>query len=182
MGFLGVRLDAELEEKIKATGRQKSEVVRDALRVYFESDQPCISKDQEVLVREIDRLLDEKLLALNTVKQPPLNVVKQDSLNAVKPKPKPLNTVKHQPPSQGDEVIRKAAQVILACFDEGREPLVGEIAEKLGLSSGSLGMYFKPTGIRTTPTGRSGIKGRYFTFDLRDKLEDVLQGGGGVYK
>lgn len=29
--------------------------------------------------------------------------------------------------------------------------------------------------------GRSGVKGRYFTFDLRDKLEDVVEGTGGVY-
>ena len=28
-------------------------------------------------------------------------------------------------------------------------------------------------------TGRRGIKGWYFTFDLRDKLEDVVEGGGG---
>jgi len=177
MGFLGVRIDQELEEKIKNTGRSRSEVVRAALRAYFEVDQPTLSKDQEVLVCEIERLLDEKILALNSVKHPVLNTVKQPPLNTVKQNPKALNNVK-----QGDEIIRKAAQAILACFDEGREPLVGEIAEKLGLSSGSLGMYLKPTGIKTTPTGRSGIKGRYFTFDLRDKLEDVLHGGWGVYK
>jgi len=54
MGFLGVRLDQELEEKIKATGRSKSEVIRDALRAYFEVDHPTITQDQEVLVRELD--------------------------------------------------------------------------------------------------------------------------------
>ena len=166
MGFLGVRLDQDLEEKIRATGRPKSEVVRAALRAYFEGDR---SPKQEVLIREIERLLDEKILALNTVKQPPLNTIKQ--------KQKALNNVK-----QGDEIIRKAAQAILACFDEGREPLNTEIAEAVGVNVNSLGMYLKPTGIKATPTGRNGVKGRYFTFDLRAKLEDVLKGGGGVYK
>ena len=71
------------------------------------------------------------------------------------------------------------AQAILACFDEGREPLNTEIAEAVGVSVNSLGMYLKPTGIKAKPTGRSGIKGRYFTFDLRAKLEDVLKGRRG---
>lgn len=170
MGFLGVRLNQELEAKIKATGRPRSEVVRAALQAYFDSDQPTLSPDQEVLIREIERLLDEKILVLNTVKQP--------LLNNVKPKQRPFNGVK-QEPRQSDEIIRKAAQAILACFDEGREPLNTEIAEAVGVSVNSLGMYLKPTGIKTTPTGRSGIKGRYFTFDLRDKLEDVVEGGWG---
>jgi predicted transcriptional regulator len=170
MGFLGVRLDQELEEKIKATGRPKSEVVRDALRAYFEVDRSKQSQDQEGLVCEIERLLDEKILALNTVKQPPPKR-KQKVFNAVK-----------QEPGQADEIIMKAAQRILDYFDEGREPLNAEIAEELGLSSGSLGMYLKQVGIKATPTGRSGVKGRYFTFDLRAKLEDVLDTPGGVYK
>jgi len=42
-------------------------------------------------------------------------------------------------------------------------------------------MYLKQVGIKATPTGRSGVKGRYFTFDLRAKLEDVLDTPGGVY-
>lgn len=157
-----MRIDQDLEEKIKNTGRSRSEVVRDALRAYFEVDQPTLSKDQEVMVREIDRLLDEKILALNTVKQPPPKR-KQKVFNAVK-----------QEPGQADEIIRKAAQRILDYFDEGREPLNAEIAEELGLSSGSLGMYLKQVGIKATPTGRSGVKGRYFTFDQREKIEAFL--------
>ena len=181
MGFLGVRIDQELEEKIKNTGRSRSEVVRAALRAYFEVDQPTLSKDQEVLVCEIERLLDEKILALNSVKHPVLNTVKQPPTRTAKQKQKPLNNVKQQL-SRGDEIIKKAAKAILACFDEGREPLNTEIAEAVGVNVNSLGMYLKPTGIKATPTGRNGIKGRYFTFDLRAKLEDVLKGGGGVYK
>ena len=164
MGFLGVRLDQDLEEKIRATGRPRSDVVREALRAYFEVDRAQLRQDQEVLIREIERLLDERILVLNTVKQPPLNTIKQ--------KQKALNNVK-----QGDEIIRKAAQAILACFDEGREPLNTEIAEAVGVSVNSLGMYLKPTGIKTKPTGRSGIKGRYFTFDQRGKIETFLNRG-----
>lgn len=173
MGFLGVRIDQELEEKIKNTGRSRSEVVRDALRAYFEVDRSKLSKDQEALVREIERLLDEKILALNTVKQ--------DPSGAVKRKQALFNTVK-QPsgqPDQDQELIKKAAKAILDCFDEGREPLIGEIAEGLGLSSGSLGMYLKPAGIKAKPTGRQGVKGRYFTFDLRERVEEVLCTRGG---
>ena len=163
-----MRINQDLEEKIRATGRPRSEVVREALRAYFEVGR---SQDQEVLIREIEKLLDEKILTLNIVKQLPSNTAE--------PKQRPLNVVK-QRSSQGDEIIRKAAQTILACFDEGREPLNTEIAEAVGVSVNSLGMYLKPTGIKTKPTGRSGRKGRYFTFDLRDKLEDVVKGGGGV--
>jgi len=187
MGFLGVRIDQDLEEKIRATGRSRSEVVRAALRAYFEADRAQLRQDQEVLIREIERLLDEKILVLNTVKQPPLNTVKpkqaqlntvkQPLLNTVKPKQRPLNAVKHRPSSQADEIIVKAAQAILACFDEGREPLNTEIAEAVGVSVNSLGMYLRPTGIKTTPTGRQGIKGRYFTFDLKERIEEILATG-----
>jgi len=173
MGFLGVRIDQDLEEKIRATGRPRSEVVREALRAYFEVDR---AQDQEVLIREIERLLDEKILALNIVKQPVLNTVKQLPSNTAEPKQRPLNVVK-QRSSQGDEIIKKAAQAILACFDEGREPLNTEIAEAVGVSVNSLGMYLKPTGIKTKPTGRSGIKGRYFTFDQRENIETFLDRG-----
>lgn len=175
MGFLGVRLDDELEEKIKATGRPRSEVVRDALRAYFDVAGPQITKDQEVLVRELDRLLDEKFLKFNIVKQPSLNTVKQDSLNTVKPKQKPLNSVKHRPRGQSNEIIRQAARSILGCFDAGREPLNTEIADDVGVSVNSLGMYLKPTGIKAQPTGRHGIKGRYFTFDMRPQIEEILE-------
>jgi len=108
MGFLGVRIDQDLEDKIKSTGRSRSDVVRDALRAYFEVDQPTLFKDQEVLVCEIERLLDEKILALNSVKHPVLNTVKQPPARTAKQKQKPLNNVKQQL-SQGDEIIRKAA-------------------------------------------------------------------------
>ena len=181
MGFLGVRLNQDLEEKIRATGRPRSEVVREALWAYFEVDRAQLRQDQVVLIREIERLLDEKILALNSVKHPVLNTVKQPPTRTAKQKQKPLNNVKQQL-SQGDEIIKKAAKAILACFDEGREPLNTEIAEAVVVNVNSLGMYLNPTGIKATPTGRNGIKGRYFTFDLRAKLEDVLKGGGGVYK
>lgn len=86
MGFLGVRIDQDLEDQIKNTGRSRSEVVRAALRAYFEVDRSKLSQDQEGLVCEIERLLDEKILALNTVKQPPPKR-KQKVFNAVKQEP-----------------------------------------------------------------------------------------------
>lgn len=169
MGFLGVRIDQDLEDQIKNTGRSRSEVVRAALRAYFEVDRSKLSQDQEVLVREIDRLLEEKILALNTVKQPPPKR-KQKVFNAVK-----------QEPGQADEIIRKAAKAILACFDEGREPTAQQIADDLGVNSKPLGVKMSAAGLQARNVRRGGKRVRRYTFDQRKKIEDVLDTPGGVY-
>lgn len=173
MGFLGVRIDQDLEDKIKNTGRSKSEVVRDALRVYFEADRSQLSKDQEVLVCEIERLLDEKILALNTVKQ--------DPSGAVKRKQKPFNAVKQPSPSpdQDQDLIKKAAQRIVDYFDQDQEPTAQQIADDLGVESRPLGRIMSAAGLQARNVRREGIRVRRYTFDLRERLEEVLYARGG---
>jgi hypothetical protein len=173
MGFLGVRIDEDLEEAIKKTGRPASSVVRDALRAYLELDRPPISPEHEYLVREFERLLDEKLTvsrkALNAVKHPPTTPTTESVLNTVKHKAQ-------KRPSK-DERLRKALKAILGFFDEGIEPLVGEVAERAGDSPGGLGMILGKAGVRTKPTARGERRGRLYTFEMRPQIEGLLENG-----
>jgi len=179
MGFLGVRIDDGLEEAIKKTGRPASSVVRDALRAYLELDRPPLSPEHEYLVREFERLLDEKLTVssneLNAVKHEPLNNVKR-SAKATPPQT-PLNTVKHkaQKGPAKDERLQKALKAILGFFDEGIEPLVAEVADETGMSPGGLGMILGRAGIKTQVTARGERRGRFYTFEMRPQIEKALE-------
>lgn len=186
MGFLGVRIDKDMEEAIKRTGRPASSVARDALRQYLELDRPPISPEHAYMIQEMERLLNEKLSvsssSLNNVKQPQLNSVKQPSpqpvLNAVK-QVAPSKDKRHQPPLNGvkrkDERLQNALRAILGFFDDGIEPLVGEVAEKAGDTPGGLGMILGKVGVRTQVTARGERRGRMYTFEMRPQIEKLLE-------
>ena len=171
MGFLGVRIDDDLKKALDQTGRNKSDVVRDALRMYLELDYSDLGPEHQRMIKEIERLLDERLKAtqdpLNCVKQKQGSPVAQEALNAVK-----RDSDADKPKSQ--DLIKAALNRILSDLDEGVEPMVGDVAQSLNLSPRSLGMYLRQVNIRAQPTGRKGVKGRYFTFDQREQITKTL--------
>jgi len=178
MGFLGVLLDDELETKIKSTGRPRSDVVRDALRAYFDVDQP-LSNDHEIMIREIERLLDAKIGTGST-----FNPIKCDSLNQIKsaegPPPsqadgvaKPaLNQIKST--GQEDDIVKKAAHRILEYFDLDVEPTAQQIADDLGVESRPLGKIMSASGLQARNVRRGGKMARRYTFEMREKIEAYL--------
>ena len=189
MGFLGVRIDEDLEKAIKATGRPRSEVVRDALRMYLELEPGHVDYGQ--LIKDIERLLDEKLKiatkpVLNNVKHESLNNVKHESLNNVKHeslnnvKQAPLNTVKqslNDVKQPEEDQLKHVLQVLLDLHDQGIEPTSTDLAERVGMNARPMGTLLSQHGIKTKATRRSGKSGRFFTFDLREKIEELIAEG-----
>ena len=173
MGFLGVRVDEDLEKAIKATGRPRSEVVRDALRMYLELEPGHVDHGQ--LIKDIERLLDEKLKIatkpmLNNVKHESLNNVKQAPLNTVK---QSLNNVKQPEEDQ----LKHVLQVLLDLHDQGIEPTSSDLADRVGMNARPMGTLLSRHGIKAKATRRSGKSGRFFTFDLREKIEELIADG-----
>lgn len=170
MGFLGVRIDEELEEAIKKTGRPASSIARDALRQYLELDRPPLSPEHEYLIKEIERLLDEKLIII----KPPLNIVKHPS-EEIATAPQPLlNAVKPGIGQSDQDLLNAALEAILTRFDTGEEPTAAEIAEDLGVESRPLGRIMKEAGIQAVNCHRGGKKARRYTFELKEKIEEML--------
>lgn len=169
MGFLGVRIDEELEEAIKKTGRPASSIARDALRQYLELDRPPISPEHEFMIKEIERLLDEKLIVISS----PSHDVKHHTIAST---PKPSHKPKAREKPAEDQRLQKALKIILSFFDEGIEPLVAEVAEEAGMSPGGLGMILGRAGIKTQVTARKDRRGRLYLFEMRSRIEKLLEG------
>ncbi len=73
--------------------------------------------------------------------------------------------------------VKPILEAIESFHGRGREPLVSEVAEKVGMDSRPMGVLLKKHGIQSRKTHRQGAEGRYFTFDLRDRIEAMLKAG-----
>ena len=159
MKYLGVKIPDELAEALEATERPKSEVVREALEAYLEVKRGIPYRN------EIIKLIDERVafyMGKTTVK-PESNEGKTE----VKPQVKPgKTTVK----PEENEIL----QVIKSFHDRDKEPLVSEVAERMGMESRPMGRLLSKHGIRATKTHREGKPGRYFTFDQREKIKKLI--------
>ena len=155
MVFLGVRIDEDIEKAIKATGRPRSEVVRDALRMYLELEPRHM--DYVHLIRDIERLLDEKL-----------EIAIKDGLNVVKQAP--LNTVKQAEEDQ----LKHVLQVLLDLLDKNIEPTSTDLAERAGMNARPMGTLLSKHGIKSKSLRRSGKSARFYTLDLREMIEALL--------
>lgn len=181
MGFLGLQIDDELEEEIRNTGRQRAEVTRAALRAYFGIDR-SLNQDQEVLLREIDRLLDAKIGNRSA-----FNPIKSETFNGVKfAEEKPpgqeaqvvttgFNPIKSDDSTSDRELLSKAAQRILDYFNLDQEPTAQQIADDLGVESRPLGRIMAAAGLQAQNVRRGGNRIRRYTFDQREKIEDLLK-------
>lgn len=63
---------------------------------------------------------------------------------------------------------------ILEQLDSGSEPLLPEVAKRFGLTVQALPKMLSPLGIRAKDTKRQGVSGRYFTHDMKPRIEEAL--------
>jgi hypothetical protein len=63
---------------------------------------------------------------------------------------------------------------ILEQLDSGSEPLLPEVAKRFGLTVQALPKMMSPLGIRAKDTKRQGVSGRYFTHDMKPRIEEAL--------
>ena len=141
MKYLGAKIPDELDERILATGRPKSDVVRDALAAYFSIESAPQNKE------DLIALIDERIRGKTGVKS---------KLNKGKTDVKPI------------------LEAIRYYHDRGMEPLVSEVAQRSRMKTRPMGVLLKGHGIEAKSTRRDGKAGRYFTFDLSEKIDDLL--------
>lgn len=63
---------------------------------------------------------------------------------------------------------------ILEQLDSGSEPLLPEVAKRFGLTVQALPKMLSPLGVRAKDTKRQGVSGRYFTHDMKPRIEEAL--------
>lgn len=85
------------------------------------------------------------------------------------------------PPSKDPTVLESedplilAKRFILGELEAGREPTVQEVAETVGVESRPLGRIMKAAGVQAQSVHRGGVKARRYTFELREKIEKMLE-------
>jgi hypothetical protein len=172
MAYLGVKIPEELEtlidEEVKRSEKSKSGIVRDALNRYFNvatlEGTTLIVLDKNELIDLIDSRLKVKPDVKPDVKKKA--VVKPD----VKLEGK---TVKREVKSE----VKHVLQVIKDFHDRGIEPTAAAVAEAVGIESRPLGRMMKATGLQAKNTTRNGVTDRYYLFDLKERIEEILAAG-----
>lgn len=188
MKYLGVKIPDELNEALEETGRPKSEVVREALEAHLGIKRELPHRD------EIIRLIDERI-AFNAgktaVKSKPyssktevkteLNQGIISELNESKTEVKQnLNKGKTEvKPEFNDDktTVKQVLKVIQDFHNRGIEPTAAEVAEAVGMESRPLGRVMAAAGIQAQNVHRGGVKARRYTFDLKPKIERMLESG-----
>ena len=163
MRHTSVRLSKRHLELIKSTGKGPTDVMREALDLYFqiEPEEDLIDK-MRALIQEHERTChsDEHNVSTASNDVPP-SVRDEEAQRA------------HNVPQD----VRAVLQVIKDFHDRGEEPTAGDVAEKVGLASRSLGKVLGKYGIQTAKVQRNNRQGRYYTFELRETIEDLLTEG-----
>jgi len=67
----------------------------------------------------------------------------------------------------------------LGYFDQDQEPTAQQIADDLGVESRPLGRIMSAAGLQARNVRRGGKRVRRYTFDLRERVEEVLDARGG---
>lgn len=178
MKHTSIRLSDRHVALIQSTSETPTEVVRKALDVYFQ-----LELGREDIREEVRALISEQISEherahhsehkKRTPTKPKENMsegVREDVRETrEKQDPKTPNAV----PKDVPENVREMLKAIKSFHDEGKEPLVAEVAEKVGVSGQSLGSTLRKYGIRSTVRRRGGKSGRYYVLELRDKIEGI---------
>jgi hypothetical protein len=180
MRYLGVKIPDELASALEDTGRPKSEVVREALEAHLGVKREIPYQD------EIIKLIDERIEfnAGKTEVKPEFNksktLVKLDP-NAdekmIKPKLNERKTTTKPALNDDKTQVKQVLQVIKNFHNRGIEPTAAEVAEAVGMESRPLGRIMKEVGVQAQNVHRGGVKARRYTFDLRERIEEILAGG-----
>ncbi len=182
MKHTSIRLSDRHVALIESTGETSTEVVRKALDIYFQldSEREDIREEFRALISEGisehekahhskykgQRLEPPKASADRTVREDVREIREKQALETsnIVPKDMPKN-------------VRNMLKAIKSFHDEGKEPLVAEVGEKVGVSGQSVGSTLRHYGIKSKHAQRNGKKGRYYTFELKERIEELIERG-----
>jgi len=99
------------------------------------------------------------------------------SKTEVKPGEATVKPEENQSKTGVEPEVREILLTIKSFHDRDKEPLVAEVAELAGMESRPMGRLLSKHGIRATKTHRDGKPGRYFTFELREGIKELVAGG-----
>lgn len=72
--------------------------------------------------------------------------------------------------------MRESPQLIK--HDRGIEPTAAEVAEAVGMETRPLSRIMKEAGIQAVNCHRGGVKARRYTFELKEKIKEMLESEG----
>jgi hypothetical protein len=182
MQHTSVRISDKHADLIKETGKSTSEVVREALDMYFHSrpEDDIIDKLRGLII-DHERWCHGDAHNLGThgkrITAEPKNVPQKCAQRA---RIVPQGDVPQECAQFAQVVPKNVRRIILAIkdfHDRGTEPLVAEIAEKVGMETRPMGKLLGKYGIKAQKTHRGGVQGRYFTFDLSPLIEGLPEEG-----
>jgi len=78
---------------------------------------------------------------------------------------------------KSEDPVTLAKRFILAEMEAGREPTAAEVAEAVGMESRPLGRLMGAEGLQAKLTGSGNNKVRRYTFDLKERIEEILAAG-----
>ena len=180
MKHTSIRLSDRHVALIQSTSETPTEVVRKALDVYFQLElgREDIREEVRALISESiskherahhskhkeRRLEPHKRTVGGNVREDVSEIEDKQDLET------PTTVPKDVP-----ENVREMLKVIESFHDRGKEPLVAEVGETLGVSGQSVGSTLRHYGIKSKHAQRNGKKGRYYLFELKDKIEGILE-------
>lgn len=198
MRHTSIRLSERHHELIESTGKGPTEVMREALDLYFQIKPEEGDVDRmEALIQEHERTWHKSGHKVSTTEPPPTSVPSNVPIKSAQRAQNVLieeaQSSKDVPPhARGDEAQRAqsvppnvredpvtlAKRFILAELEAGREPSAAEVAEHVGMESRPLGRLMSLEGLQATLTGTGNNKVRRYTFDMKEKIEGMLGSEG----
>ncbi len=182
MKHTSIRLSDRHVALIQSTGETPTEAVRKALDVYFQ-----LEPGREDILEEVRALISESISKHERAHhskheegglEPQKETVVENVREGVREieKKQDLKTseivLKDVP-----ENVREMLKAIKSFHGEGKEPLVAEVGEKVGVSGQSVGSTLRHYGIKSKHAQRDGKKGRYYTFELKERIEELIEKG-----
>jgi len=155
MKHTSIRLSDRHVALIQSTGETPTEAVRKALDVYFQ-----LEPGREDILEEVRALISE-------------SISKHERAHHSKHEEGGLEPQKETVV----ENVREMLKAIKSFHGEGKEPLVAEVGEKVGVSGQSVGSTLRHYGIKSKHAQRDGKKGRYYTFELKERIEELIEKG-----
>ncbi len=78
-------------------------------------------------------------------------------------------------PKTDEGVVERALEVIRDFHSRGVEPSVSQVAEVVGGHPKHLGRWLKAEGLEALNVRRGGTRARRYTFDLKERIEELLK-------
>lgn len=147
MKHTSIRLSDAHMERIEATGQSPTIIIKKALDAYFNLPDEATDPAR--------KLIDEHVRLYHSAH------------------------IAHGVSTENEHTmstdIKPALAYILSELEEGREPLLPDVAGRFGMSTQALAKALSPLGIRARETKRKGVPGRYFTLDMKENMSKFIK-------